>query len=58
MRSLGKHSPVDLRDRAILQTLYASGLRVGELCKLELRDLDLDAGSAKVWMGKANWATA
>ena len=52
VRSLGKRSPVDLRDRAILQTFYASGLRVAELCKLELRDLDLDAGAAKVWKGK------
>ena len=33
--------PVSLRDQAILDLLYSSGLRVGELCALDLADLDL-----------------
>jgi len=40
-----------LRDRAILELLYSSGLRVGELVGLNLNHLDLDLGIVKV-MGK------
>ena len=32
------------RDRAILEVLYGTGVRVGELAGLSLADLDLDAG--------------
>jgi integrase/recombinase XerD len=33
-----------LRDRAILELMYASGLRISELVSLKTADLDLDAG--------------
>jgi integrase/recombinase XerD len=33
-----------VRDRAILELLYASGLRAAELCALRPSDLDLEAG--------------
>jgi integrase/recombinase XerC len=36
--------PLGLRDRAILETLYSAGLRVGELCSLKTDDLDLGEG--------------
>lgn len=42
-----------LRDRAILETLYGSGLRVGELTGLTAKNLDLDEGWVRV-RGKGN----
>jgi integrase/recombinase XerC len=41
----------EVRDRAILETLYSSGVRVSELAALDETDLDLKAGVARV-MGK------
>jgi integrase/recombinase XerD len=37
-------SPGALRDRALLETMYACGLRASEAVTLELVELDLDAG--------------
>lgn len=37
-----------LRDRAILETLYGSGLRVSELCGLDLAHVDRQPGRASV----------
>jgi integrase/recombinase XerD len=37
-------SPTDVRDRALLETMYACGLRASETIGLELGDLDLEAG--------------
>ncbi len=41
----------EVRDRAILESLYSSGVRVSELAALDEADLDLRAGVARV-MGK------
>jgi len=41
--------PVGLRDRAVVELLYGSGLRVGELCGLRPADVDLVRGQLLVW---------
>ena len=38
-----------LRDDAVLELLYGSGVRVSELCGLDLDSLELRAGAATVW---------
>jgi integrase/recombinase XerD len=42
--SVGGDRPVDRRDRAILEVLYGTGVRIAELVGLSLADVDLDAG--------------
>ncbi|TWT20374.1 tyrosine recombinase XerC [Luteimonas marina] len=43
--------PLGLRDRAMLELFYSSGLRLSELCALRWRDLQLDDGLVTV-LGK------
>ncbi|HIE11357.1 MAG TPA: site-specific tyrosine recombinase XerD [Kiritimatiellae bacterium] len=44
LRAPDPRTPIGSRDRAILETLYATGLRVSELASLKLSDLRLDEG--------------
>jgi len=45
--------PLGARDAAMLELLYAAGLRVSELVNLKLRDINLEAGFVRV-MGKGS----
>ena len=47
-------TPAAIRDRAIFETLYSSGLRVGELVGLDWRDIDEELGMVMVRAGKGN----
>ncbi|MEM8549928.1 MAG: site-specific tyrosine recombinase XerD [Verrucomicrobiota bacterium] len=40
--------PQDLRDRAMLELMYSSGLRVSELCELPLQAVDLENGFVRL----------
>jgi len=50
--SLKGYSLLNLRDRAIIEVLYATGLRLSELTALNISDLDLSTGSLLVRKGK------
>jgi site-specific recombinase XerD len=41
--------PAGLRDDAVLEVLYGSGLRVAELCALDVSDVDLGRHRLTVW---------
>lgn len=49
---LQSRSPEGLRDKAMLELLYATGMRVSELVALSVEDISLDAGTVRC-IGKA-----
>lgn len=46
-------APLGLRDRAMLELFYSSGLRLSEVCALHWRDLDFEQGLVSV-LGKGS----
>lgn len=51
--SVAPATPIGRRDRAILELLYGTGIRIGELSGTRLSDLDLGAGLVRV-LGKGS----
>ena len=49
----GRSTRQGVRDRAVLETLYGSGLRVSELVGLDVDDVDLEEGRVRV-LGKGS----
>ena len=45
-------TPLGLRDRAILETFYGTGIRAGELAKLKCTDVDTEDKVLRVILGK------
>ena len=48
----GSESPASIRDRAIMETLYSTGLRRMELARLNMADISFDASTLLVRCGK------
>ena len=48
VRKIDTATPVGIRDRAAIELLYSSGIRIGELETLALQDVDLDRAVARV----------
>ncbi|MGL4307119.1 MAG: tyrosine recombinase XerC, partial [Mycobacteriaceae bacterium] len=48
-----QNDPIALRDRLIVELLYSTGIRVGELCSLDISDIDYDRRLLRV-LGKGN----
>jgi integrase/recombinase XerD len=53
LRAPDRESPEGLRDRAMLELLYATGLRVSELIKVRIDEIVMDAGFLRT-MGKGS----
>jgi integrase/recombinase XerC len=50
-RTADPDDPVEIRDRLIVELLYATGIRVGELCAVDVDDLDRERRVVRV-LGK------
>ncbi len=53
LEAVPREGKLALRDRALLELLYASGLRISEALGLDRQDLSLDSGSVRV-IGKGD----
>ena len=51
--TIDMESPLGVRDRALFEMIYSAGLRVSEAAALNIRDVDIEGGIARV-KGKGN----
>jgi site-specific recombinase XerD len=54
IRACSGRAPTGVRNRALIAVLWRCGLRISEALSLELRDVDLDAGTVRVRHGKGD----
>jgi integrase len=54
IRACSSRAPTGIRNRALIAVLWRWGLRISEALALELRDLDLQAGTLRVRHGKGD----
>jgi len=47
-----RRTPLGLRDRAVLETLYATGIRVSEIASLKVGDVDTEERLLRIILGK------
>lgn len=52
LEAANEKTPLGLRDRALLETLYGTGLRYAEIAGLSLDDVDVEDGLLRVVQGK------
>ena len=49
---LARETPLQIRDHAALELVYSSGLRIGEVRRLDLMDADLTEHVVRIWQSK------
>jgi site-specific recombinase XerD len=54
IRACSTRAPTGVRNRALIAVLWRSGLRISEALALELRDVELEAGTLRVRHGKGD----
>ena len=54
VESAADDSPLGLRDRAVLELFYGTGIRAGELAKLKVEDIDTEERIVRVVLGKGS----
>ncbi len=54
LKACSLRAPTGVRNRALIAVLWRCGLRISEALALELRDVDLNAGTVRVRHGKGD----